>query len=144
MVTQESKNVFWLAIRNSGLVKMTFEKDRPTFTSYDESRGAPSNSVFAIAEDNQGFLWISSLNGKGKFDPKTERFLNYHESDGIQSNTFIWDSYYQSGEGEIYFGGHNGITAFFPDSIEDSHSERDAYLSKLIINHKEVNIGGKV
>src|SRR5690606_22080848 len=67
-----------------------------------------------------------------------------YESDGLQSNAFIWDAAYQHNDGEIFFGGINGLNTFYPDSIVDNKSVSQAYLSELIINHQEVKIGEEI
>ncbi len=135
---------FWLGSIVNGLVKMTETREGVKFTKYDNSSGAPANTVYGIAEDTHGNLWISTKFGIGKFDPATKHFTNYYESDGLQSNYFIWDAAYQHTDGEIFFGGTNGLNTFYPDSISDNKAPSRAYLSKLIINHKEVNIGEEI
>ena len=81
---------------------MSLTERGPIFQSFNQSSGAPSNQVFSIVEDNQGFLWIGTRNGIGKFDPVTMQFSNYYESDGILSNRLNWDAYFQSANGEIF------------------------------------------
>jgi signal transduction histidine kinase/ligand-binding sensor domain-containing protein/DNA-binding response OmpR family regulator len=140
ILLDSNKNI-WLASSVDGLVQMQTQRAKPFFTKFDIKKGAPDNIIYSIVEDKQGFIWMSSPNGIGKFNPKNEQFQNYYTSDGLQSNSFIWDSYFQNKEGEIFFGGINGITAFFPDSIQDEPVHLKAYFSKLIINHEEVKMG---
>lgn len=143
-IHKDKKGDFWLASNNEGLVKMTIAASGPSFETFNESNGAPSNKVYAIVEDDQGFLWISTSNGIGKFDPTTNQFSNYYESDGILANSLIWDAYFQSDSGEIFFGGFNGITTFHPDSILEITPTLETYISKLSINHIDINVGDTV
>jgi len=142
------ENIFWLASNVDGLVKAMVEGDRAQFVNYDISAGAPSNSIYGIQSDNSGYVWVSSSYGIGKFDPAEERFYNYYESDGLQGNHFSWDAQYKSEEGQIYFGGNNGLTAFFPEDINQdiNNTELNAkvYLSNLVIDHEEVQEGVEV
>ncbi len=41
--------------------------DGQEFVKYDKSRGAPDNSVYSIAGDRDGNIWISTNHGLGKF-----------------------------------------------------------------------------
>ncbi|WP_329804954.1 sensor histidine kinase [Flavobacterium facile] len=47
----------------------------------------PSNHIYEIIEDNNGFLWIGTDNGISRFDGK--RFVNYTTKDGLPSNDGI-------------------------------------------------------
>ncbi len=141
---RDQKNVFWLGSNVNGLVKMVETDVGLTFTKYDMTAGAPSNSVYGIEEDNVGNIWVSTTKGIGKFIPAQEQFLNYYESDGIQSNSFSWDSHFQSDDGELFFGGINGLTTFYPEDIVDEETFAKAYISRLIVNHNEVKTGQKV
>ncbi|WP_298393617.1 sensor histidine kinase [Flavobacterium sp.] len=47
----------------------------------------PSNHIYEITEDNNGFLWIGSDNGVSRFDGK--RFVNYSTKNGLPSNDVI-------------------------------------------------------
>ena len=40
----------------------------PRFVNYGASDGLPSNSVYAITQDAEGFLWIGTGNGLARFD----------------------------------------------------------------------------
>ncbi len=131
---------FWVASSSNGLIKMTVG-DSVRFQKYDISKGAPSNTIYSIVLDKTGFLWISTTYGLGKFDPDQERFFNYFKSDGLLSNSFIWDSHFQSEDGEIMFGSIKGLTRFYPDSIRQINPSIQAYLTKLYINHSEIEVG---
>ena len=47
----------------------------------------PSNHIYEIIEDNNGFLWIGTDNATSRFDGK--RFVNYSTKDGLSSNDVI-------------------------------------------------------
>jgi len=134
-------NQYWLGSNANGLIKMTENNEQLEFIKYDKSNGAPGNSVYGIAGDESGNIWISTNYGLGKFNPETEQFKNYYESHGLQSNSFIWDASYQSEDGRIFFGGNNGLTAFYPDSISDNITVSRPFISKLNILYREVNAG---
>ena len=143
-IMKDHNGNFWLSSNVNGLIKMNIQNEKAYFKKYDRTQGSPSNSIYGIVEDDKGDIWVSSKQGLAKFIPKTEQFINFYESDGLQSNTFLWDSYFQNEDGEIFFGGVNGVNAFYPDSIFYDKSSPKPYLKELIINHKPVKIGEKV
>ena len=143
-ILQDQNNTLWLASFSDGLVKLDITNPPFKFNNYGKSSGAPSNTVNAIINDHHGNIWVSTLKGLAKFDPIDERFFSYHEIDGLHSNSFIWDSYYQEENGKMYFGGINGITSFYPDSIRNNIKSPKSYISRLTINHKEIEVGEKV
>jgi signal transduction histidine kinase/DNA-binding response OmpR family regulator len=122
---------------------MNLDNGKPSFLKYDKTKGAPDNSIFGIADDKSGNIWVSTNRGIGKFDPKTEKFKSYNESDGLQSNSFIWDASFQSIDGEIFFGGSIGLNSFYPDSIIDNIKLPVVYISKLMVNNKVINVREK-
>jgi signal transduction histidine kinase/DNA-binding response OmpR family regulator len=129
----------WLGSYADGLIKMKQEENGSTFFRYNLEKGAPNNSVYGIAGDNSGNIWISTNHGIGKFNPVMEQFNNYFISDGLQSNSFMWRSYFQA-DNEIYFGGDNGLTVFNPDSIYEIEETPEAFFSKLYIKNDEVQV----
>ncbi len=143
-IHRDDNGHFWLASNLNGLIKMTYDNGRYSFRRYDEPTGAPSNQVYAILEDQQENIWISTSNGIGKLDPTTNHFTNYYESDGVLSNSLTWDSHFQDHSGEIYFGGFDGITVFHPDSLVEDNSRYQAYLKELVINHAPIHVGDTV
>jgi signal transduction histidine kinase/ligand-binding sensor domain-containing protein/AraC-like DNA-binding protein len=143
-IFKDENNIFWLGSNVNGLIKMV-EKDGLTeFFKYDKSMGAPDNSVYGIAGDRDGNIWISTNHGLGKFNMKTEKFKRYYESDGILSNSFIWDASFQSTDGEIFFGGINGLIGFYPERILDDTTTYPVSISKLIVQNKEMKVGDEI
>lgn len=88
------------------------------FIVYTTVDGLPNNNIYALLSDRAGHLWLSSDKGLSEFDPLTHKFRNYDESDGLQSDEFNAGAAYQSADGELFFGGINGLTAFYPDRLQ--------------------------
>ena len=89
--------------------------------SFYEKDGLAGNVVSCILEDRRGYLWMGTNNGLSRFDPKAQRFVNFSVADGLPGSDFTgWSTCFQSGQGEMFFGGFSGATAFYPDRIQDS------------------------
>lgn len=115
----------WAGTHGGGLNKLVYETTNSgdkkiTFIHYSEKDGLPNNIVYGILGDDHGNLWLSTNNGLSKFNVKTNRFINYYENDGLQSNQFFWGACYKNESGELFFGGINGLNAFFPSNLKEN------------------------
>jgi len=103
----------------NGLVKL--DKASGITTTYSVKDGLSSNAVMGILEDARGYLWLSTADaGLSRFDPKTGVFRNYGLDDGLDDLRFSWDAFNKGSDGELFFGGPAGVTAFFPEGIVDN------------------------
>ncbi|MDO6761246.1 two-component regulator propeller domain-containing protein [Tamlana sp. 2_MG-2023] len=135
----------WVGTFGGGLNRI---KNRPNgeveFKRYSEKNGLPNNVIKGILEDNQNNLWISTNKGLSKFNPKTEIFQNYDVNDGLQSNEFSELAAFKTKEGQMFFGGVNGITTFYPDEIISNKNRPETVLTNFSIFNKPVAIGEKI
>ncbi len=80
---------------------------------------------------------MSTNNGIFKFNKKNETFIQYDLADGLQSLEFSGGAYYKTHDGEMFFGGINGLNSFFPDSIKfNPNIPNIAITSTRILNNK--------
>lgn len=77
-------------------------------------QGAPCLDVCSIEQDRQGNIWVSTMNGLGKYDRTTGQFVNYFEADGIGGNQFSDRASCLLPDGTLVFGGTHGLTWFNP------------------------------
>ena len=68
--------------------------------------------------DRRGHLWLSSDYGIMQFDPVRMTTRSYTVQDGITHNEFNRIAHFQATNGQLYFGGLNGITSFNPPDFE--------------------------
>ncbi len=138
---QESKtelSIFWVSTTN-GFYKFDYKK-RTFLEHYTEKNGLPNNVVYAILEDNEGNLWGSTNHGIFKFNPKTKTFTNFDRQDGLQDNEFNTFSYFKSAEGELFFGGIDGVNAFFPKDMKKNNFVPAIHLTSFEKLGKKVNL----
>ncbi|AUD00650.1 sensor histidine kinase [Spirosoma pollinicola] len=131
----------WIGTVGGGL--NYFDAHKQTFKSYTEKDGLASNVVFAIQKDHTNKLWLSTNNGLSLFDPKTETFRNFSISDGLQGNEFRDNSSYQTPDGQLFFGGVNGFSTFYPDSLNDNTFIPPVYITDFQVFNKSISVGDK-
>jgi signal transduction histidine kinase/ligand-binding sensor domain-containing protein len=138
-IHKDSIGNMWVGTYAKGLFKCT--SDGTIIKSFDENSGLPSERVMAIVPDNSGRLWISTNNGLSRFNPQTENFRNYTKEDGLQGNQFVQQSFLKTKEGEIFFGGYEGLNSFHPDSLIDNDFIPPVYITDFRIANRPVNYG---
>lgn len=105
----------WLGVENTGLVR--FNPANMEFKIFDENHGLPNNSVLSIEVDSTGMLWLGTYNGLCRFNPKTQKCLNFYKQDGLPAGQFGYSSSAMVGD-ELWMGTIGGAIRFNPNKIE--------------------------
>jgi len=140
-VLETENGDLWLGTVGGGINH--FDRATQTFTAYTEKDGLASNVVFAIREDNRKNLWLSTNKGLSQFNPEKKTFRNFSVSDGLQANEFRDNSSYEAADGQLFFGGVNGFSTFYPDSIKENSFIPPVYITGFQIFNKSVPIDGR-
>ncbi len=116
LIEDRSHNI-WYGTLGKGLKKMSNITPEFTFDlhEYNTTNGLGSNSVKAILEDNEGHIWFSTNRGIHCIDPKTDRIQIFDVADGLQDYEFNELSACKRSDGQLIFGGVNGMNAFYPE-----------------------------
>ncbi len=141
-ICQDQRGALWIGTAGGGLNR--FDREKESFTHYREANGLPNDVVYGILEDNQGYLWLSTNKGLSRFNPQTETFTNYDAGDGLQSNEFNGGAFYKSASGELFFGGINGLNAFYPETIQDNPYLPPIALTALTQGGQKLELGQAV
>lgn len=108
------------------------------FEHFTEFDGLCNNSVLGILEDRNGNLWLSTLNGLSKFDPRTSKFVNFFKEDGLPSNQFSWAKPSMGINGDMFFPHPDGVIVFDPESIRSNDEIPGICITNFQINNEEV------
>ena len=120
-----------------------YDSEHSSFRTYREIDGLVNDNVLGFVEDNSSNLWISTANGLSEFNPKTKRFRNYTKSDGLAGNEFNNRSYFKDSKGEIFFGGINGLTSFYPKDIQSNSYISPLVFTDLRLFNRPISVGEK-
>lgn len=117
-VSEDSQGNLWIGTYGGGLNK--FDPVKEKFSRFSQKDGLTSGVVYGIIEDNNKDLWLSTDNGIFRFNVERNEFKKYDILDGLQSREFSGGSYFKSDNGELFFGGINGLNYFYPDSVKSN------------------------
>ncbi|RQH32893.1 hybrid sensor histidine kinase/response regulator [Okeania hirsuta] len=146
-IYEDQQGQLWVG-SSSGLGKYDDRQDK--FIQYTADRhGLPRDSIYGILEENTSNdekgrgLWLShSSKGLTRFNPETGSIQNYDVRDGLQSNAFLYSTaQHKTKDGTLWFGGVNGITAFYPEQIQDNPSIPTVFITDFKLENKLVPIG---
>lgn len=126
-------DIIWLASMGNGLIK--FNVKTGVGRNFTEREGVPSNTIYGIVPDGQGFLWCSSNKGVFKFHPRNHSVVSFKSSDGLQGDEFNRYHFLQLPDGRIAFGGTRGWTVFHPDSIQNDHYKTPVAITKILVKN---------
>ena len=137
-IHEDRTGALWLGL-GTGLYR--FDPQTEIITRYTRDHGLPSDDVMGILEDDAGTLWISSKKGLSRFDSRTQTFKNYDVSDGLRSSDFARSCYQRGRNGEMFFCGNEGLTAFVPEDIQDNPYVPPIALTSFTIFYEPAEIG---
>jgi signal transduction histidine kinase/ligand-binding sensor domain-containing protein len=141
-VYEDESGAVWTGTNGDGLQRL--DPATGTWTHYREKDGLPNDVVYAILPERgagQTHLWLSTNRGLSRFDAQASAFRNYTYLDGLQSNEFNWQAAYLAPDGEMFFGGVDGINAFYPDQIWDDPYAPPVYITGLLLANQPAGSG---
>ncbi len=94
-------------------------------------QGLPSNRVYKILQDYDGFIWVATDKGLSKFDG--EYFKNFTIKEGLPSND-IWEIIITKDNKIWFFTRSNKIGYIKNDSVYSFNARHDEFMYPIVIN----------
>jgi ligand-binding sensor domain-containing protein/signal transduction histidine kinase len=92
--------------------------------------------IGAILEGGRGELWVSTTVGLTRVDPATGDFKSYSAKDGLLDGTYFVGSAALGADGELHFGGVNGMTSFMPDAVRDNPYPAQPVITDFLVQNR--------
>lgn len=134
-----SNGDFWLAT-HGGMNKLTSEYGIFKFERIVLNDHELQNTVYAMLEDNQGDIWLSTNDGLARYSPTTQKYATYNIHEGLQSSEFNGGSRFKDSDGNLWFGGINGVNYFDPSVIPASRDPIKLALTQYHIGETQYSI----
>ena len=136
-----SDGTLWLGSNGYGLYHRMVDKDgKEHFDVLTQEDGLVNNAVKGIAEDRNGHLWITTLNGLSVYNPNLKTFTNYSQTDGLASSQFYWNSAIASHSGVIYLGSEAGLTEVTGENPEATNRAHLVF-TRLMVDNQDIQAG---
>ncbi|MEO5893506.1 MAG: histidine kinase dimerization/phosphoacceptor domain -containing protein [Ferruginibacter sp.] len=136
---EDNAGIFWFATNGEGLFRWdSYKKTRMSkqqaFRQFNSADGLPSDILYRIESDEENNLWISTDNGLMRFNTKNYSVHTYLGADGISHNEFNRASSFKANDGRLFFGGLDGINAFYPKQFTGDSSQFNIPLRLISFN----------
>src|SRR5262249_11977193 len=95
--------------------------DKLSFTHFDAAGDLTNATIYGILEDAAGMLWLSTNRGLARFDREQDALHFFSLEDGLQGLEFNGGAQRARGNGELVFGGINGVNLLRPDAVRLNH-----------------------
>jgi signal transduction histidine kinase/ligand-binding sensor domain-containing protein len=110
---RDEHNVLWLG-SEAGLLR--WEAERNAFEPV-RLPDLQNITVFSIEGDGRGRLWLGTSHGLVQYTPQRGLVRRFRREDGVLNAEFNRQASLRRRNGEMLFGGVDGITRFHPDSL---------------------------
>ena len=132
--------VLWIGTAGRGLCRYDLRSD--SFRHFGSHNGLSDDVVYGIVADDpdslfkESNLWLSTNKGLVRFNPNKNTFRYFLKSDGLQDNEFNTFAYGKSPDGDLMFGGVNGLTVFNPKALRATAMPAQVRITSLRANNK--------
>ncbi|MEI6409448.1 MAG: two-component regulator propeller domain-containing protein [Bacteroidota bacterium] len=136
---QDPAGTLWIGTKGNGINRL----DLRNGTYLHIIKGLPNKVVYGILPGLKGDLWCSTNRGLAKIQtrsdaPSTFDITTFTAAKGLQDNEFNTQSYYKAANGELLFGGVNGLNHFMPEDIALDTIPPPVFIVALEINHRPI------
>lgn len=134
----DSKGHVWLGMR--GLYR--YDKAHDSFQLFTARAGLDTNFIKGITEDKDHYLWISTSRGLVRMNPETKTVNLFNTYDGLQDMEFEANAYLKTTDGQMFFGGINGMNTFYPNEIKTNTFVPSVYITGFQLFNKDISPSG--
>ncbi|MBP6430939.1 MAG: helix-turn-helix domain-containing protein [Ferruginibacter sp.] len=135
-------NYLWIGTKGGGLNRL--EKSTGNFFHLTVKDGLLDNVVYGLLTDDAGNIWGSTNKGvfcltiSKKDNKESWVFRNFTKEDGLQDNEFNTNAYKKMPNGNLAFGGVNGLNIFNPKEILAKNYKPNVFITNILIGNLPV------
>lgn len=133
-INEDSKGNIWIGT-SYGLNK--YDPKTKVFKRYTTSDGIANNTIYGVLVDDNDNIWVSTNKGISQIDTKNNTVNNLSVTDGLQGSEFNGNAAFKSKSGELFFGGINGLNAFYPEDVNSINNKSKVIFDGFKVNDKD-------
>lgn len=139
LVDPADSALLWMGTKGGGLECLDTRTGK--VRHFSTKNGLPNDVIYGLLDDGAGNLWMSSNRGLIRYNPATGSIKNFTEADGLLSDEFNTWAYAKTPNGELMFGGVNGLHIFDPKNWKDNTVLPPVLITGLTVNNIQLNAG---
>jgi diguanylate cyclase (GGDEF)-like protein len=140
-IVEDVDGVMWFGTAE-GLSR--YDRVNKGFQHFSVEQGLPNETIYTLLRTDDGMLWMSTNRGLARFDPRSHAVRSWLVEDGLQSNEFNGGAAARSADGELFFGGVNGVNAFRPAALEERDIAPTVAITEIELLDRAVPISGEL
>jgi ligand-binding sensor domain-containing protein/AraC-like DNA-binding protein len=135
-VFEDSHGRIWICTSKDGLFRLN--ESLTNIDYFTDQDLLPSNVLYNILEDKEGYLWIATLKGILMYNDETGEKRIFDSSDGLPDYTFNLYNHIDN-NGIIWWGSENGLIYCNPLNVRNSHKQdTNIVITSIVIAGKEI------
>jgi len=131
---KDSHGFLWIGTWGQGLYRLNTQNQQ--FVKFNKLDGLQEKTVTALAEDEEGNIWLSTKSGIFEYEQRTKNFKRYSQLNG----SYHINAVFKTGS-QLYFGGNEGVVAFEPKRLQNPEKEPIIKFTGFKLLNKEVKAG---
>ena len=131
---EDSRHRLWITTEGGGLCYTDPDPDPSALNLHTITRenGLRTNVTCAVAEDEDGILWVSTTRGITRIDGNTLDIQDFiFDRQQIIGSQFCYGSVLSTRGGMLYMGNTNGLVALSPAKMKKSILEYPVYITNI-------------
>ncbi len=128
-IAEDEGGNIWIG-SSMGLSKLSPQEEH--FQHFTTEDGLQGTRVYCMVIQPSKGLWLGTGTGISFFDFGTSSFVNFTQKDGLMNKEYNRKSAILSSTGRLYFGGLNGVDAFYPNELLSKNLKTDL---PIILTH---------
>jgi signal transduction histidine kinase/ligand-binding sensor domain-containing protein len=137
---QEFMGKLWIGSFNDGLWTLDLNNlINPIITNVSQNRDIQNMTVYSTIPDTEGNLWMSTNAGITKYNPNTHHYLDFTVTEGLQQDEFNRLAFTQCSNGDIVYGGINGLNIFNPKNITIEEEDYSPQFLDVFVFDEAIN-----
>ena len=110
-----------------------------TIKNFTRANGLRYDRCEGFLPDDAGYMWIANNKCLIKMDPAKQTMEYFTENTGISNNGFRINSYCKTADGELLWGGQQGINYFYPNQIVNNPAPLKVNINSAVLNDSTLN-----
>jgi diguanylate cyclase (GGDEF)-like protein/PAS domain S-box-containing protein len=137
---ETAEGELWIGTQ-AGLARLDALDDAGArFSRWLPRDGLPSGTVYAIASDRQGRLWLSSNRGIASLERDRSTFHSFTLADGLQGMEYNASACAVLRDGDLAFGGVGGLNLFSPRTIVRSRYAAPVVFTDVRVGNRDLPV----
>jgi len=114
-ILEDSRGKLWVGMGGGGLAAI--DPQTETVSARAAAAGLDDETIYGLAEDRQGILWVAGSRGFYGYDPQRGDLFRLGPEDGLAPGGYGAGLLLSDSDGQIWLGGEGGLTRFDPVKV---------------------------